>query len=230
MKFNKTKVGKHLLMFTLLVFFALLALGSSSAKKGLEYAKKGQYEKALKEFEGDSPYAPEELFYLGKTYQALGREKDAENSYIKAWNQCVKYDSYREDFMKNYSSEYRELASMIEKIQIQREKEEAVKKFVGVWNFYTVNKDGKSYSKSNLLRYPQKVVIKENGTGYVNTPTASGEDSHSDFTWTVEGGNISTSLQGMRLGLNSQGYIVINCSAIKRNMGLERVDVFFKKE
>lgn len=246
---QKKHWGKHMLTIMILGVLAFLAAGSSirdHAKKGMKAYKAGDYEKAKKLWEKSShitdpdyyTYA-EACWFLGEIYYDEGNEEKALEYKIKAYNYLLEDDFRIKEAKKMESGVYDKMMSdpQIRKKLAQQEKErkeraaaEAKKQFVGTWSFYTINKDGKSYSKSNLIRYPQQVVFKENGTGYVNTPTyPDGADDHSNFTWSYQNGELTTSLTAMRVGMNEEGYVWCNSSAITKNMGLERVFVFFKK-
>lgn len=246
MKFNKTKWSKHILMFTLLVFFGLLASGSmeDDNKKVIKQYEKGNYEKAKEIAEGNSyftnvinEYDIIACYYVGLIYENEGNEEKALKYKIPAYNKVL--DSRYADRVDAivpklssriyFDSQLKQQLAKQEKEQAAKAAAEALKKFIGVWKFYTVNKDGKSYNKANLLRYPKVIVLREDGTGYINTPTASGADSKESFTWTANGNKVSTSLS-YRFGMSPSGYLTWSGSALKVNMGLEHVDVFFKKE
>ncbi len=240
--------NKHALTIIIIGFFAFLAAGStiSAPEKTVKAFKEGDYAKAKKIGEAspdvksvNDMVSAEARWYLGEIYYKEGDVEKALESKIKAYNYVMGSSSKQERCFKDNPDFYyrmindpqiNEQLAIQEKEQKKRAAAEVKKQYVGTWSFYTVNKDGKSYNRSNLLRYPKQVVFKENGTGYVNTPTTSGADSHSDFTWDLVDGKLSTSLSGMKLGMNKSGYIVCSWSAIKYDMGLERVDIFFTKE
>ena len=72
-------------MFTLLVFFALLALGSSSAKKGLEYAKRrylrdGLFEIKTNDVRALFKFQEERIILIGLVYEK--RSNKAPDYYI----------------------------------------------------------------------------------------------------------------------------------------------------
>ncbi|SFI39987.1 Lipocalin-like domain-containing protein [Treponema bryantii] len=244
----KKHCGKHVLTIVIFGVFAFLAGGSTYDAQGktIKAFKEGDYNKVKKIGEGSSDIKKpttmsdaEACWYLGEVWFMEGDEEKALDYKIKAYNTIIGDYFKNESVQKNNPDFYNRMIndSQIKKILAKQEKEkqekaaaEAKKGIVGTWSFYTINKDGKSYSKSNLKRYPQQVVFKENGTGYVNTPTyPDGADDHSNFTWSYQNGELTTSLTAMRVGMNEEGYVWCNCSAITKNMGLERVFVFFKK-
>ncbi len=239
---NRKNLCKHVGTLIILGVFAFLAAGSlldSPREKGEKAYKAGKYEKARKIWENLSDvtnpkyvWDAEACWYLGEICYQDGDIDKASEYKTKAWNYYAEKGEINKDLYSRIKNDpqMKEILAKQEKENREKAALEAGKQFVGTWSFYTVNKDGKSYSKSNLLRYPQKVVFKENGTGYVNTPTASGSDSHSDFTWSLVDGQLSTSLSGMKLAMNKSGYIVCRCNAIKNNMGFELVDIFFTKD
>ena len=84
MKKTNGKLWKHLSTVGLLIFFAILAVGSSSTKKGIKAYKKGDYDTALKELKGTTTDGSadfvDEYWFLGLTYEALGDYENAEKN------------------------------------------------------------------------------------------------------------------------------------------------------
>lgn len=109
MKKNGKNLLKHLSTIGLFTFFGILALGSSSTKKGIKAYKKGNYEIALKELKGTTTNGSadfiDEYWYLGLTYEAMGDFDNAEMNKSKAFNIYQKDSSEAKDFKRKYPSE-----------------------------------------------------------------------------------------------------------------------------
>ena len=115
MKKMNEKFWRHLSTGGLLIFFAILAVGSSSTKKGIKAYKKGDYDTALTELKGTTTDGSgdfvDEYWFLGLTYEALGDYENAEKNKDKAFNICQKSSSDAKDFSKKYPNDYKNLLS-----------------------------------------------------------------------------------------------------------------------
>lgn len=232
MKFNNSKLCKHILTFALLLVFGLLAAGSSSAKKGIKYYKNGEYEKALKELEGTTTDGSgdyvDEFYFLGKTYQQLGRTSDSENALVKAWNLCVDSNSKKSEFQKKYPSEYNSLVSYIDNLQKSR----ARTANVGTWTLYqiqdTLNKKVLSSSVFSSAMTPKKqITLNTDGSispyPIKNYPVKWEYDEDSGFYITTLNGE-------NKGGLNSQGYLTMNLLSVSVNGTPVYVTLFYTKD
>lgn len=235
----KKNLGRHLIMLAVLGVFGLLAAGSTidAYGKGMKAYQAGDYAKAKKIWSESSDVKSlnntdyiEAAWYLGEIYQKEGDEEAALEWKTKAYNRAVG-DTYSAEKFRNEKSATYEimLADSLIKTALAKQKAEQVKRqFVGTWNLYACQYNGKRYDTSNLRTRPKKIVLNENGTGTIYWDYAK----DNDFTWSANGGSISFSGingNGQTLGINNQGYIVLKSIGIKYDLGFIYADYFFTK-
>ena len=101
-----------------------------------------------------------------------------------------------------------------------------IKNSSGTWSMFRCQYNGKKYDIGELKSYPKKIVLNEDGTGIMYWEGAK----NVNFNWSSDNGYMSFSGTELNIQLNSQGYIVCSCAAIKwDNFGIIWADFFFQK-
>lgn len=234
MKKINGKFWRHLSTVCLLMFFAILAVGSSSTKKGIKAYKKGDYDTALKELKGTTTDGSadfvDEFYYLGKVYSSLGQDSNAKKAFTKAYNLMANEPSKKSEFQKKYPSEYEELLGWGEE-QIKIQKATAN---VGTWTLYQVDerydkkKVSDSFYFSSIHKPKEHITLTEDGK---ILPSLVGNQTFFYWSYSEEAGfQVLDSNGEIKGGINPQGYLQINTLTINSKGQPHHISVYYTKD
>lgn len=116
----KEKIKKTLLMVLLILFYAILAVGSGKVTTGIETYNRGDYEKAFKQLDKSTDdHDSIKYWYMALCKESLGDYEQANLYKQKAYENLSKYNSEQQYVRENYPNEYEEMFYFGQQIRSQ---------------------------------------------------------------------------------------------------------------
>lgn len=197
-------------------FFITMFTNCSS---GIKSYQNGDYEKAAKQLKSSTTNGSYvdawDYWFLGLSYEKIGRLNNAEEAKIKAFNKYQNdYDSVKAEFKKKYPEELEEMLAWGEKKLEEQKRTENV----GTWTLYSIydrvhEKNVSSSAFYTSIHAPkQHITLTKDGR---IAESIAGNKTFDTWIYDENAGFMVLNSKGEKTGgINKQGYLQINFTSL----------------